>query len=88
MIMGVSKTNDHIQIKIKMTDPSEDPPVSLKSPNQDFKEMDILCTNKSRERAKIWKMGVPKTNDHIQIKIQMLIPIRNLQHSLKPNIRT
>ena len=42
--MGVSKTSEHIQIKIKMANPSQEPPVSSKAPNEDLKDMDVLCT--------------------------------------------
>ena len=44
--MGVSKTSDHIQIKIKMPNPSQEPPASSKAPNQELKDMDVLCTFK------------------------------------------
>jgi len=44
--MGISKTSDHIQIKIKTPNPSQEPPVSSKTPNEDLKDMDILCTFK------------------------------------------
>ena len=37
--MGVSKTSDHIQIKIKMPNPSQEPPVSSKALNEDLKDM-------------------------------------------------
>ena len=43
---GVSQTSDHIQIKIKMPSSSQEPPVSSKAPNEDFKDMDVLCTFK------------------------------------------
>ena len=42
-IIVVSKTSDNIQIKIKMPNPSQEPPVSFKAPNVDFKDMDVLC---------------------------------------------
>ena len=45
-IMGVSKTSDHIKIKIKMPNPSQEPPASSKAPNEDLKDMDVLCTFK------------------------------------------
>ena len=35
--MGVSKTNDHIQIKMKMSNPSQEPPVISKAQNEDLK---------------------------------------------------
>ena len=44
--MGVSKTIDHIQIKIKMPNPSKEPPVSSKAQTEDLKDMDILCSFK------------------------------------------
>ena len=68
--MGVSKTSDHIQIKIKMPNPSQEPPASSKAPIDDFNDKDGLCTLK-RERANFFNMGVPKTTDHIQIMIKM-----------------
>ena len=42
-IMGLSKTSDHIQIKIKMPNPSQEIPVSSKAPNEDLKDLDVLC---------------------------------------------
>ena len=44
--MGVLKTSDHIQIKIKMPNPNQEPPASSKAPNQDLKDMDVLGTFK------------------------------------------
>ena len=45
-IMGVSKTDDHIQIKIKMPNPSQEPPASFKAPYEELKDMYVLCTFK------------------------------------------
>ena len=44
--MGVSKTSNHIKITIKMPNPSQEPPASSKAPNEDLKDMDVLCTFK------------------------------------------
>ena len=44
--IGVWKTIDHIQIKIKVQNPSQEPPAFSKVQNQDFKDMDVLCTFK------------------------------------------
>ena len=55
-IMGVPKTSDHNQIKIKMTNPSQEPQASSEASNQDFKDMDVLYTFKI-------KIGVPKNNN-------------------------
>ena len=35
-------------IKIKMPNPSQEPPASLKAPNEDLKDMDVLCTSKKK----------------------------------------
>ena len=61
--MGISKTSDHIQIKIKMQNPSQDPSASSKRPNEDLKDMDVLCTLKIKIESK------SKNSDHIKIKI-------------------
>ena len=34
--MGISKTSDHIQIKIMMPNPTQEPPASSKAPNEDL----------------------------------------------------
>ena len=44
--MGVPKSSNHIKIKIKMPNSSQEPPTSPKTPNQDLKDMDVLCTFK------------------------------------------
>ena len=44
--MDVSKTINHIHIKIKMPNPSQEPLSSSKALNEDLKEMDVLCTLK------------------------------------------
>ena len=84
--MGVSKTSDHIQIKNKMPNPSQEPPAPSKAPNEDLKVMDVLCTFKINMRAKTQIIGVPKTNDHIWIKIKMQYPIEEPSVSSKAPI--
>ena len=39
--MGVSKASDHIQIKIKMPNSSQEPAVSSKTQNQDLNDIEI-----------------------------------------------
>ena len=46
--MGVLKTSDNVQIMIMKPNPSQEPPASSKSPNQDLKDMDLLCTFKTK----------------------------------------
>ena len=40
---GISKNSDRIPIKIKMPNPSQEPPAPTKDTNKDLKDMDILC---------------------------------------------
>ena len=49
--MGVSKTNDHNPIKIKIPNPSQEPPVSSTLQNQDIKDTESLCTFKIKIRS-------------------------------------
>ena len=44
--MGVPLTSDHIQIKIEDVSLSQEPPLSSKAPDQDLKDIDVLCTFK------------------------------------------
>ena len=82
--IGVSKTSDHILIKIKMPKPSQEPPASSKAPGEDLKDMVVLCTFKiKRERDQIWYKGFSKTSDNIQIKIKMLNPSQESPASSK-----
>ena len=48
----VSKTSDHIQIKMTMSNPSQEPPVSSKAQNEDLKYMDVLCISKIKIESK------------------------------------
>ena len=84
--MGLPKSSDHIQIKMKMPNPTQDPPESSKAPDEDLKDMMFFAPLKSRERAKIGIMGVPTTIDHIQIKNKMPNPSQETPVSFKvPN---
>merc|ERR1711954_249692 len=84
--MGVPKTIDHIQINIRMPNPSQEPPASSKALNQDLKDMDVLCTFKIKIESQIQNIGVPKTIDHIQIIIRMPNPSKEPPASSKaPN---
>ena len=81
--MGVSKTSDHIQIKIKMPNPSQEPTVSSKNPNEDFKDMDVLCTLKIKIGCLNSKNWYIKDQYHIQIKINMSNPSQKSPASSK-----
>ena len=80
--MDVSKTTDHMFIKIKMPNPSQEVPASSKSPNEDLNNMDVLCTFKIR--ASIENVDVLKISDHIQTKILMPTPNQEPPATCKP----
>ena len=69
-----------------MPNSSEEPPASSKASDQDLKDMDVLCTFKIQIKSQ--KMGVPKTSDHIPIKIKIPNPSQEPQHPPKLEIRT
>ena len=78
--MGVSKTSDHIQIKIKMSNPSQEPTGFSKDPSQYLDYIHVLCT------FKIKNIGVSFTHDHIQIKMKLPNPSQEPPGSYKaPN---
>ena len=49
--MDVSKTSDYIQIKIKVKNTSQEPSASSRAPNEDLKDMDILCIFKIKKES-------------------------------------
>ena len=84
--MGITKTSDHIKIKVKMPNPSQEPPVTSKAPNEDLKDMDVLCTFKIKIESQNSYHGYTKISDHIQIKIKMPNPSQEpLASSKVPN---
>ena len=83
--MGALKTADHIQIKIRMPNPNQQPPLSSKS---GLKGHGWSLHLQNQDRAKIRSMCVPKTTDHIQIKIKMPNPSQEPPVSFKAHIRT
>ena len=87
--MGPPKTSDHIQIKIKMPNPSQVPPVSSKALNKDLKDMDILCTFKIKtesQNLEDWVYQRPLTTSQSRSKCQT--SVRNLQFPSNPQIWT
>ena len=58
--MGVSKTSDHIQIKIKMPNPSQEPPAPTNAIIKDLKDMDVLCTFKVKIESQNLEYGCTK----------------------------
>ena len=76
--ISVSKTSDHIQIKIKMPNPSQEPPESSKAQSQDLKEINVLCTLKIKINS--------HHSGHLYIKERQ--PYLNQDHHAKPQSGT
>ena len=72
--MGLPKTSDYIQIKIRMPKYSQESLVYFKSPNEDFKDIEVPCTFKIKIESQNLELGVFKTSAHIQIKISIPNP--------------
>ena len=58
--MDISKTSDHIQIRIMIQNPGQEPLGSSKAPNQDLKYMDDLFTPKIKIESKYMNHGCIK----------------------------
>ena len=58
--MGPSKTSDNSSILIKMPNPSQKPSASSKAPNEDLKDMDVLCTFKIKVESQNSDFGCIK----------------------------
>ena len=69
--MGVPKARNHVQIKLKMPNPTKEPPASSKAQNKDLKDMDVLCTFKIYIESWNSNMVISKTRDCIEILIKM-----------------
>ena len=59
-IGSVSETSDHIQIMIKMPNPSQEPPASSKAQTEYLKDMDVLCTFKIKIESQNSEIGCIK----------------------------
>ena len=84
--MGVSKNIDHIKINIMMTNSRQEPPVFLKIPNEDLKDMAVISTLKIKIESQNQTLGVTKNVDHTKIKIKIQNPSQEPSASSKsPN---
>ena len=63
--MDVSKAIGHIQIKIKTPNPKKETPASSKAPNQDFKDMVVLCIFKIKVESQNLEQGTIKDHDYL-----------------------
>ena len=55
--MGLYKASDHIKIKIKIPNPSQETQASSKAPNEDLKDMDVPCTFKIKTESQNLERG-------------------------------
>ena len=67
--MGVSKTSDHMQIKTKIQNLSQEPSPN-QSPNQGLKDMDVLCTFKIKIESQNFEYGWTKDQQPYQNQYQ------------------
>ena len=81
--MGIWKTPACIQIKIKMPNLCQEPPVSSKAPNQDLKDMDVLCTFKIKIESQNLEHGFIKDQWPYPSKIKIPNPSQEPQASSK-----
>ena len=58
--MDVPNKGDHIQINIKMTNSSQEPPASSKAPNEDLRDIDVFCTLKIKIESQNLDHGCTK----------------------------
>ena len=63
-----------MQIKIKMSNPIQEPPASSKAQNQDLKDIYVLCTFKIQIESQNSEHWCIEDQHHILIMIKMLNP--------------
>ena len=80
--IGVSKTSDHIQIKIKMPNPGQELPASFKAPSQDLKDMDVLCTYKIKIELKFETLVYQRAVTITKSIASCLTPVRTSQRPM------
>ena len=86
-IIGVSKTSDPIQNKIKIPNSSQEPPASSKALYQDLKEVEVLWTFQIHLESKNFYQWCIKVRELYQNYGDNLIQIRHLDCPIKPKIR-
>ena len=84
--MGVPKITDHIKIKIKIPNTSQEPPVASKAPNEDLEDTDVLCTFKYKIENLNLEHWCIKEQYNAKIQIKMPIPSQEPPSSIEnPN---
>ena len=86
--IGASKTRHRIHIKITMPNSSQEPPASSEAPNQDLKDMDVLCTFKINREQKTGNWVYQRSVTISKSRSECQTPVRNIQPSPNLQIRT
>ena len=87
--MVVSKTSAHIKINIIISNPSQETPGFYKVPNQDLKDMDVLCTFKIMIKGHNLDHGFIRDQWRYLYQYQNAKPQSGYpKNHLKPQIRT
>ena len=63
--MDLTETSEYIQIKIKIPNPKKETPVSSKAPNQDYKDIVVLCIFKIKVESQNLEQGTIKDHDYL-----------------------
>ena len=84
----VSKTICHIRIKIDMPNPSQEPSAPTKAPNQDLKDMDVICIFKYKIEPKFGTCVNQRQVTIFKSVSRCKTPVKILQYPRKPKIRT
>ena len=63
--MYLTETSDYIQIKIKIPNPQKETPAFFKAPNQDFKDMVVLCIFKIKVESQNLEQGTIKDHNYL-----------------------
>ena len=63
--MDLTETSDYIQIKIKIPNPKKETPASSKAPNQNFKDMVVLCIFKIKVESQNLEQGTIKDHNYL-----------------------
>ena len=85
--MGITKTSDHIQINIKMSNPSQELLSTTKAPNKDLEDIDVLC-NLQDKNLKLRTWVYQRTVTMSKSRSRSQTPVSNFNCPPKPKMRT
>ena len=75
------------KIKIKMSNPSQEPPPSSKAKNQNLKDMDVLCTLKIKTEPKFVKLVYQRPVTISKSSSRCKTPVGNFHVPPKPSLQ-